>query len=90
MSQQLGAQNGASVLTDNQVVAMRQLYLSSEWSMKELAEKFNVNKGTVVAVVACLNWRWLLDPGEEQALADMRTQRDTKQNNRKVRRSWSR
>jgi predicted DNA-binding protein YlxM (UPF0122 family) len=78
-----GEANGTTVLSDNQVVAMRQLYLSAEWSMAELAAKFHVPKSTVQAVVNCVNWRWLLDPGEEQALRDVRAQRDTKQSRRK-------
>ena len=74
-----GEANGTTILKDEQVVAMRQLYLTGDWSFNELAATFRVTKSTVQAVLDCVNWRWLLADGERQALADMRAQRDTKQ-----------
>jgi predicted DNA-binding protein YlxM (UPF0122 family) len=74
----LGESNGASVLSDQQVVAMRQAYLTGDWSFNELAARFHVTKSTVSTVIACMNWRWLLEPGEAEMLKQVRNERSTK------------
>ena len=71
----LGETNGQALLTEQEVVDIRQLYLSGEWSYGELASSFGVTKSTIQTIVAAVNWRWLLGEGEEQALAKMREER---------------
>jgi predicted DNA-binding protein YlxM (UPF0122 family) len=78
-----GEANGASILSDEQVIAMRQAYLTGDWSFNELAARFHVTKSTVSTVIACMNWRWLLEPGEADMLAQVRTERSTRKPTRK-------
>jgi predicted DNA-binding protein YlxM (UPF0122 family) len=70
-----GKWNGQTVLSEEQVTLIRQLYLDGRHSMNDLAADFHVTKSTIQAVLDCTNWRWLLDRGEAEALADMRAQR---------------
>jgi hypothetical protein len=71
----LGEDNGQALLTEEAVVDIRQRYLTGNYSYPELAVKFRVTKSTIQSVLSCVNWRWLLDDGEEEALARMRAER---------------
>jgi hypothetical protein len=71
----LGEDNGQALLSEDEVVDIRQRYLSGDWSYIELASKFGVTKSTIQTILGCVNWRWLLGEGEEQALARMREER---------------
>jgi hypothetical protein len=83
----IGEQNGASILRDEQVTLIRQLYLSGEWSYVELAQKFSVTKGTIQAVLSGKNWAWNLTAEEAELLRQVREERS---NRRPRRRSLSR
>ena len=70
-----GSENGQALLTEEEVVDIRHRYLTGNYCYAELARKFGVTKSTIQSVLSCVNWRWLLSDGEEQALAEMREER---------------
>jgi predicted DNA-binding protein YlxM (UPF0122 family) len=72
-----GSANGTAVLTEDNVVEIRQRYLSGNFSFGELARKFAVPKSTVQKVLDCANWRWLSTSEEIEQLRLMREERNT-------------
>jgi len=64
-----------AVLTKDEVIEVRQTYLTGEWSMSELASKFGLTKAAVQSILDCRNWPELLTDGEAKALAQVRAQR---------------
>jgi hypothetical protein len=79
-----GELNGASVLLEEQVTLIRQLYLSGEWSFVELAQKFSVTKGTIQAVLSAKNWAWNLTAEEADQLRQVREERSTRRPRRRI------
>ena len=63
------------VLTQQQVIEVRESYLTGEFSMKELASNFGLTKSAVRSILDCRNWPHLLAKGEAEALAQVRAQR---------------
>jgi predicted DNA-binding protein YlxM (UPF0122 family) len=63
------------ILTKSQVVEVRQLYLTGQVSMSELARAFMLSKAAIQCVLDCRNWPYLLAQGEREALAQMRMKR---------------
>jgi hypothetical protein len=72
-----GEANGTTVLSEDEVVEVRQRYLTGNYSYGDLAAKFGVRKSTIQMVLNCMNWRWLLRDGEEELLRQVREERST-------------
>jgi len=79
-----GSENGASVLFEEQVALIRQLYLSGEWSFVELAQKFSVTKSTIQAVLNAKNWAWNITTEEADQLRQVREERSTRRPRRRL------
>src|SRR5262245_39162417 len=60
----LGEANGTTVLSAEQVVEIRQLYLLGGHSFLDLAKSFGVPKATIQAVLTSATWAHLLSEGE--------------------------
>jgi hypothetical protein len=71
----LGEWNGQALLTEGEVVEIRQCYLTGSYSYVELAARFGVTKSTIQSILSAINWQWLLADGEGEALARMRAER---------------
>ena len=80
-----GSENGASVLSEENVVDIRQRYLSGQWSYVELARRYRVTKTAIQLVLNCANWPHLLSEGEAEQLREMRHERSN--NNRQLKRT---
>jgi DNA-binding transcriptional regulator YiaG len=55
-----GEQQTNSVLTNEQVVAIRRIYADGETSQPQLATQFGVCKGTIARIVQNKGWKHLL------------------------------
>lgn len=55
-----GEQVYNSKLTEDQVLDIRELYATGEWTQRELAEEFGVVCSTVTQIVNRGNWKWLI------------------------------
>lgn len=51
-----GEKNPASKLTESQVLEIRILYTTGEWSFNTLAKKFKVSKKTILNIIHCRSW----------------------------------
>jgi hypothetical protein len=71
-----GEANPAAILTDADVSEIKALYLTGELSYAAIACRFGVARSTVQQIISCIRWHHLLEPGEAQALAEMRDQRN--------------
>jgi hypothetical protein len=76
MSTYSGEANPVAVLTDAKVREIKSLYLTGYHSYAALAKRFHVHKATVQQIINCVRWHQLLEPGERQALAEMREYRN--------------
>jgi hypothetical protein len=74
----LGETNGQAVLSEEEVVEIRQRYLSGDCSFVELARKYAVTKSNIQQILTGANWSWLLREGEAEALAQVRAERRTR------------
>lgn len=74
----LGSENGTAVLSERDVVEIRQRYLTGHFAMSELAAEWGLPKSTIQAVLCCANWSHLLSEGEAEQLREMREERSTK------------
>jgi len=52
-----GEQHGNSRLTEEEVLDIRQLYATGEWTQWELAEEFEVSKSCISQTVRRKRWR---------------------------------
>jgi hypothetical protein len=71
-----GELNPVAVLTDAEVREIKALYLTGEHSYTYIAAQFGVAKSTVQQIISCIRWGHLLEPGEAQALTEMREYRN--------------
>lgn len=55
-----GEKNPKSILTEIQVLEIRQLYNDNICTQKELAEKFNMRRAAIWKIVSNYNWKHLL------------------------------
>jgi len=62
------------VLTQQQVIEVRESYLTGNYSMSQLASSFGLSKAAVQSILDCRNWPHLLAKGEAEALAQVRAQ----------------
>ena len=76
MSSFVGETNPVARLTNATVREIRSLYMLGGHSYEAIAFQFGVHKSTVQQVINCLRWHHLLVPGEAEALAEMRDQRN--------------
>jgi hypothetical protein len=84
-----GSENGASVLSEENVVDIRQRYLSGQWSYVELARRYRVTKTAIQLVLNCANWPHLLSEGEAEQLRQMRHERSNNRPKRRRTIQWS-
>ena len=73
-----GVANGTTILSEDTVRAIREIYLTGQVSFGELASDFGVSKATIQHVLSGSNWSWLLGDGEAEALARVRAERATR------------
>ena len=52
-----GSKNTQSKLTEKKVIKVRKMYKSSNFTMKELSEKFYVSKSVIHAVIHYITWK---------------------------------
>jgi hypothetical protein len=83
-----GEANGMAILTDATVAEIKALYLTGQWAFVELALEFGVKKSTVADVISTKHWDHLLEPGEAEALAQVREQRRDNYNFKHRRRQY--
>ena len=76
MSSFEGETNPVARLTNATVREIRSLYLMGNRSYLDLAWQFGVHKSTVQQIINCMRWDHLLEPGQAQALSEMRDQRN--------------
>lgn len=55
-----GENNAAAILTERDVIQIRHKHSSKRYSYKELAEQYNVNKGTIHNIIVGKTWKYLL------------------------------
>jgi hypothetical protein len=72
-----------AILTDEQVSAIKDLYLTGRYSFSDLAHSFKVSRATIGGVLSGRYWRRGLTEQEQEALAQMRLERQTSNNNRR-------
>jgi hypothetical protein len=82
-----GEHNPRARLTDAEVGDIRALYLTGERSYLDLSRLFRVRKTTIQQVINTDRWDHLLEPGQAQALAQVREQRRNNHNLKHSRRS---
>jgi uncharacterized protein YjcR len=83
-----GELNGMAILTNATVREIKALYLTGRCSLVDLASAFGVKKTTVFDVISTKHWDHLLEPGEAEALAQMREQRRDNYNFKHRRRQY--
>jgi hypothetical protein len=71
-----GEHNGVAVLTDAKVREIKSLYLTGYHSYAAIAKRFHVARSTVQQILNCERWHHLLEPGEAEALTEMRDYRN--------------
>jgi DNA invertase Pin-like site-specific DNA recombinase len=71
-----GEHNPVAVLTDAEVREIKDLYLTGAHSYVEIARRFHVARSTVQQIINGERWHHLLEPGEAEALAEMREYRN--------------
>jgi hypothetical protein len=71
-----GEHNPLARLTDAEVGEIKELYLLGRHSYNDLARLFGVRKTTIQQIINGERWDHLLEPGQAQALAKMRDQRN--------------
>lgn len=54
-----GEKHGRAKLTADQVLEIRRLHATGEWSHNQLALKFGVSNGTIWCIINRRNWAWL-------------------------------
>lgn len=52
-----GSQNGFSILTEDQVIKMREMFDSGEYKQRDIMKIFNVHRNTVCNVVRRNSWK---------------------------------
>ncbi len=67
--------HSCAILTSDEVREIRELYLSGDWSMADLAWKWGVQRSTIQAILEGNSWSQLLAEGEFEALRQMRRDR---------------
>jgi hypothetical protein len=70
-----GEENGFAILNEEKVYAIRQHYLTGDYSFADLALAFKVSRATIGGVLTGRYWRRSLSECEEEALAEMRAER---------------
>ena len=70
-----GEANGFAILNEEKVCAIRQRYLTGDYSFADLAAAFKVSRATIGGVLTGRYWRGSLTEAEAEALAQMRAQR---------------
>ena len=58
---QIGENNGASKLTDNQVLKIRELYKSGNYTTLKLGELYDVNRSTISYIINNKTYKHLLE-----------------------------
>ena len=76
MSTGEGEANSVAILTDAKLREIKELYLTGKHSYVEIARRFGVARSTVQQILNCERWHHLLQPGEREALSEMRDYRN--------------
>lgn len=58
-SNQRGANNGAAVLSEKQVIEIRSRYENERISQRELARQYGITQSAVSTIITGHNWGWL-------------------------------
>jgi len=82
-----GEEHGRCILTQENVIAIRQSYLSGCYSFRDLAVEYGVTKPTIEAILRGHNWSHLLTVGEVERLRQVRASRVVVKRRREP--SWS-